>query len=204
MNTQDLLVQSRFRNAVLWDKMAGRTAAEVCREIGVCQSEFGGFLNLKRSPKMKDGNYRPVAQKIAEHFKMLPEDLFPATLYALTLPDRVERTFDSEHVMLSLQCAEARMLPDATDLDEKLVSEELADEVGETLHQLSPRAEAIIKMRFGLEDGVEHTLEQVGEAFGINKERVRQIEAKALRHLRHPSLSKRLKPFLEGNSRNYL
>jgi hypothetical protein len=82
---QDLLVQARFRNAILWEKMGGRTAAEVSREIGMEQSAFGGLLNLKRSPFLKDGSYSSHAQKIANHFTMLPEDLFPASLYALTL-----------------------------------------------------------------------------------------------------------------------
>ena len=57
--------------------------------------------------------------------------------------------------------------------------------------------ERIIKMRFGLEDGTEHTLEEVGEKFGVTRERIRQIEAKALRKLRHPSRSKKLKDYLD-------
>jgi RNA polymerase primary sigma factor len=61
---------------------------------------------------------------------------------------------------------------------------------------LTPREERIIKMRFGLEDGTEHTLEEVGQKFGVTRERIRQIEAKALRKLRHPSRSGQLRPFL--------
>ena len=54
---------------------------------------------------------------------------------------------------------------------------------------LTPREEKVIKLRFGLEDGTEHTLEQVGQSFAVTRERIRQIEAKALRKLRHPSRS---------------
>ena len=61
---------------------------------------------------------------------------------------------------------------------------------------LTPREERIIKMRFGLEDGTERTLEEVGHAFGVTRERIRQIEAKALRKLRHPSRSRRLRGFI--------
>jgi len=57
----------------------------------------------------------------------------------------------------------------------------------QVLRTLSPREEEIIRMRFGIEDGSEHTLEEVGRAFSVTRERIRQIEAKALRKLRHPS-----------------
>jgi RNA polymerase primary sigma factor len=56
----------------------------------------------------------------------------------------------------------------------------------------------VIKMRFGVGDGSEHTLEEVGQSFAVTRERIRQIEAKALRKLRHPSRSKRLKSFVEN------
>ena len=67
----------------------------------------------------------------------------------------------------------------------------------QVLNTLTPREERIIKMRFGLEDGTEHTLEEVGQNFGVTRERIRQIEAKALRKLRHPSRNRRLRAFLE-------
>jgi len=66
----------------------------------------------------------------------------------------------------------------------------------EVLNTLTPREERIIKMRFGLEDGTERTLEEVGHAFGVTRERIRQIEVKALRKLRHPSRSRRLRGFI--------
>jgi RNA polymerase primary sigma factor len=65
------------------------------------------------------------------------------------------------------------------------------------LNTLTPREERIIKMRFGLEDGTEHTLEEVGQNFGVTRERIRQIEAKALRKLRHPCRNRRLRAFFE-------
>jgi RNA polymerase primary sigma factor len=65
------------------------------------------------------------------------------------------------------------------------------------LNTLTPREERVIKMRFGLEDGTEHTLEEVGQNFAVTRERIRQIEAKALRKLRHPTRSKKLKDYLD-------
>ncbi|MEI6243688.1 MAG: RNA polymerase sigma factor RpoD [Acidobacteriota bacterium] len=74
----------------------------------------------------------------------------------------------------------------------------LKEQTDQVLRTLTPREERVIKMRFGVGEGSEHTLEEVGQSFAVTRERIRQIEAKALRKLRHPSRSRRLKPFLEG------
>ena len=66
----------------------------------------------------------------------------------------------------------------------------------DVLGTLTPREEKVLKLRFGVEDGRTRTLEEVGREFNVTRERIRQIEAKALRKLRHPSRSKRLKDFL--------
>jgi RNA polymerase primary sigma factor len=81
---------------------------------------------------------------------------------------------------------------------EAVINLNLREQTAEVLKTLSPREEKIIKMRFGLQDGSEHTLEEVGQHFAVTRERIRQIEAKALRKLRHPSRSHRLKAFLES------
>ena len=80
----------------------------------------------------------------------------------------------------------------------------LTEQTSSVLKTLTPREEKVIKMRFGLDDGSEHTLEEVGQSFAVTRERIRQIEAKALRKLRHPSRSRKLRAFLEGPSRDYL
>ena len=74
----------------------------------------------------------------------------------------------------------------------------LKEQTENVLRTLTPREEKVIKMRFGVGDGSEHTLEEVGQNFAVTRERIRQIEAKALRKLRHPSRSRRLRAFLEG------
>ncbi|NLL91905.1 MAG: RNA polymerase sigma factor RpoD [Ruminococcaceae bacterium] len=73
----------------------------------------------------------------------------------------------------------------------------LREQLGEVLSSLTPREEKVLRLRFGLEDGRPRTLEEVGKEFSVTRERIRQIEAKALRKLRHPSRSKKLKDFLE-------
>jgi len=76
----------------------------------------------------------------------------------------------------------------------------LKEQTDQVLKTLTPREEKVIKMRFGVGDGSEHTLEEVGQSFAVTRERIRQIEAKALRKLRHPSRSRKLRAFLEGRT----
>jgi RNA polymerase primary sigma factor len=82
---------------------------------------------------------------------------------------------------------------------ENVINLNLKEQTEALLKTLTPREERVIKMRFGLGDGSEHTLEEVGQNFAVTRERIRQIEAKALRKLRHPSRSRKLKAFLEGS-----
>lgn len=80
--------------------------------------------------------------------------------------------------------------------EEYTTNEMLKDEIGEVLETLTEREEKVIRLRFGLEDGKSRTLEEVGQMFGVTRERIRQIEAKALRKLRHPSRSRKLVDYL--------
>ena len=73
----------------------------------------------------------------------------------------------------------------------------LKEQLGDVLSTLTSREEKVLRLRFGLEDGRPRTLEEVGKEFDVTRERIRQIEAKALRKLRHPSRSKKLKDFLD-------
>jgi len=81
--------------------------------------------------------------------------------------------------------------------EEYATNEMLKDEISEVLLTLTEREEKVIRLRFGLEDGKPRTLEEVGQMFGVTRERIRQIEAKALRKLRHPSRSRKLRDFME-------
>jgi len=83
---------------------------------------------------------------------------------------------------------------------EAVININLKEQTESVLKTLTPREEQVIKMRFGLGDGSEHTLEEVGQRFSVTRERIRQIEAKALRKLRHPSRSRMLRAFLEGST----
>jgi len=82
---------------------------------------------------------------------------------------------------------------------ESVIGNNLKDQTGNVLKTLTPREELVLRMRFGVGEGSEHTLEEVGRSFNVTRERIRQIESKALRKLRHPSRATRLKPFLNGS-----
>ena len=81
---------------------------------------------------------------------------------------------------------------------EAVITLTLMEQTEHVLRTLTPREEQVIKMRFGVGDGNEHTLQEVGQTFAVTRERIRQIEAKALRKLRHPSRSQRLRAFVDG------
>ena len=79
----------------------------------------------------------------------------------------------------------------------KNIPKQLREQLAEVLKTLTPREEKVLSLRFGLEDGRSRTLEEVGKEFNVTRERIRQIEAKALRKLRHPSRSRKLKDYLD-------
>jgi len=85
---------------------------------------------------------------------------------------------------------------------EAVININLKEMTESVLKTLTPREEKVIKMRFGLDNGSDHTLEEVGQNFAVTRERIRQIEAKALRKLRHPSRSRKLRPFLDGSNKD--
>ncbi len=83
---------------------------------------------------------------------------------------------------------------------EAVINLNLKEQTDHVLKSLTPREEKVVKMRFGLEDGSEHTLEEVGQSFTVTRERIRQVEAKALRKLRHPSRSRKLRAFMDAET----
>lgn len=136
----------------------------------------------------------PTAEEIADKMEgMTPEkvrDIQKISLEPVSLETPIGEEDDS-HLGDFLE-DEGAMSP-----DDYASNELLKDELNEVLLELTDREEKVLRLRFGLDDGRTRTLEEVGKEFNVTRERIRQIEAKALRKLKHPSRSKRLKDFLD-------
>ena len=116
-------------------------------------------------------------------------------------PDRVRELLQLAQDPISLETPvgeeEDAHLEDFIQDEEEAGRELLRRELANVLKSLTPREERVLTLRFGLEDGQARTLEELGKEFNVTRERIRQIEAKALRKLRHPSRAKRLRDYLE-------
>ena len=142
---------------------------------------------------LQDFGREPTPEEIAAEIGMTPEKVRDTMKYALE-PVSLETPIGEEE-----DSHLGDFIPDEDSLAplEAASYALLKEQLNEVLHTLTEREEAVLKLRFGLEDGRTRTLEEVGQAFKITRERIRQIEAKALRKLRHPSRSKKLRDYLD-------
>jgi len=135
----------------------------------------------------------PTSAEIAKRMD-IPEAKVRKVLKIMQVPISLETPIGEEGDSHLSDFIEDRALVSPA---EAVINVSLKEQTALVLHTLTPREEKIMKMRFGLEDGSEHTLEEVGLEFAVTRERIRQIEAKALRKLRHPSRSGKLRLLLD-------
>ncbi len=138
----------------------------------------------------------PRSGEIAQHMD-IPEAKVRRVFKIMQVPISLEMPIGEEGDSHLSDLIEDRA---AVSPAEAIIKLNLKEQTAQVLRTLTPREEKIMKMRFGLEDGSEHTLEEVSHSFAVTRERIRQIEAKALRKLRHPSRSRKLKAFLDENA----
>jgi RNA polymerase primary sigma factor len=142
---------------------------------------------------LQDLGREPSPEEIAEEMDLTPEkvrEILKIAQEPVSLETPIGEEDDS-HLGDFIEDQEA------TSPSEHAAYELLKEQLEDVLDTLTDREENVLRLRFGLDDGRTRTLEEVGKVFGVTRERIRQIEAKALRKLRHPSRSKRLKDFLE-------
>lgn len=142
---------------------------------------------------LQDLGREPTPEEIAEDMGLTPEkvrEILKIAQEPVSLETPIGEEDDS-HLGDFIEDQEA------TSPAEHAAYELLKEQLEDVLDTLTDREENVLRLRFGLDDGRTRTLEEVGKVFGVTRERIRQIEAKALRKLRHPSRSKRLKDFLE-------
>jgi len=181
--------------ATWWIRQAiTRAIADQSRiiRLPVHMSEFISRVRKASAQLLAENGSEPTSEQIAERMGVPVErvrDVQRTSQEPVSLDTPIGEEEDS-HLGDFIE-DEAMLTP-----DEAAANTMLREQLDIVLGSLSPREVQIIRLRFGLEDGRCHTLEDVGERFNVTRERIRQIEAKALRKIRHPSRSKRLKDFL--------
>jgi RNA polymerase primary sigma factor len=152
------------------------------------------LIRLQRSMQQEFGR-EPTTEELAARMEMTPAKVRRVLRVAQEPISLQTPVGEEEESNLGDFLVDGRMVSPS----DAVINLNLREQTAEVLKTLSPREEKIVKMRFGLQDGSEHTLEEVGQHFAVTRERIRQIEAKALRKLRHPSRSHRLRNFLENS-----
>ena len=181
--------------ATWWIRQAiTRAIADQAKTIRVPVHMVETINKLKRVQRQLtlELNREPTEKELSEKLK-IPEDkvreIIQISLDPLSLETPIGEEEDSH-------LGDFVKDKDSLSPEEYAINEVLKDEINEVLLTLTEREEQVLKLRFGLVDGTCRTLEEVGSIFGVTRERIRQIEAKALRKLRHPSRSKKLKDYL--------
>ena len=182
--------------ATWWIRQAiTRAIADQARTIRIPVHMVETINKLVRVQRqlLQDLGREPSPEEIAEEMDLTPEkvrEILKIAQEPVSLETPIGEEDDS-HLGDFIEDQEA------TSPAEHAAYELLKEQLEDVLDTLTDREENVLRLRFGLDDGRTRTLEEVGKVFGVTRERIRQIEAKALRKLRHPSRSKRLKDFLE-------
>ena len=163
------------------------TVADVCHAGGLAQTDVGKVANLKTTLYNKRGETRPVFVKLSEFLRCLPEDLIPPQHVDAVLPSNtgnVEISFDDIQTLLPGFTPEQPLLPDAM-----IEQHELTAALASMIDTLPAREKRVLDRIFGLNGAEPCTLRALGEEFGLSQERIRQIQLRALRRLKHPRVS---------------
>ena len=183
----DYRVEVRVRNANILRLMEERgieSVSELCRNAGTSNATFGDVINLKKAPVDRKGEWIPCVLKVCEYLFVMPADLFSQEQMTPLKTNKGTVDLGFEDI--------SRMLDDPTqDPSLGLERQDIVGAVGTALEKLTEREQKVINLRFGI-GGEEHNLKEIADIFELSCTRVMQIEAKALRKLRHPTRSQPL------------
>jgi len=182
--------------ATWWIRQAlTRAIADQARTIRIPVHMVETINRLLKTSRRLAQEYgrEPTSTEIAKEMEISPEkvrEIVKVSQLPISLESPIGEEEDSP---LGNSIEDRNALPPVDAASKQLLKEQIED----VLHTLTPREQRVLQLRFGLEDGRSRTLEEVGKEFSVTRERIRQIEAKALRKLRHPSRSRKLKDYLE-------
>ncbi|WP_420640912.1 sigma-70 family RNA polymerase sigma factor [Candidatus Leptofilum sp.] len=187
---------NRFSTYATWwiRQAVTRALANHGRTIRIPAHLGGRISKLYQVAQELEQEYgrQPTAEEIAEHME-LPAERVRWMLRTSRQPVHLERPVgDESDAELGDFIEDVDAPPPAETVAQKMLTEEL----GEILDQLTPREARILRLRYGLQDGESRTLKEVGEMFGLSRERIRQLEKEALRKLRHPNFAGHLRQYL--------
>lgn len=175
---KDYVLQIKVKNGPMLRAIRARgfdTVSALSRACGIAQPTLTNFLNLKDPPIGLRGEIKPAVYRLAEFLRCNPMDLFPEQHYRQALKNnKAEVEVSLDEISNVEGVIDPLKIEDQKDTGRVLRA---------MLELLPPREADVIRRRYGI-DGPEQTLEEIGEARGVGRERIRQIEAKALRHLK--------------------
>jgi len=198
LRPKEFRVEVRLRNnrLITYREQLGLKPREMANQIGVSYGMLLAYESMRQSPLTKTSDdWRESALRIASFHGVEPAFFWPDSVIAIEkYKASIELSSDEAARLLSPGPTIAALAPAP---DDGLAKKELEEAFRLMLSTLTPREEEILVLRFGLRGEREHTLREIGDRQGVTREVIRKIEVKALKKLRHPARSKRLKPFIE-------
>jgi RNA polymerase sigma factor (sigma-70 family) len=175
-----------------------KSVSAFCRHVGLDTTAMTELIAMRKPPLNANGEFSAIAKTLMEELCVLPTDLWTSEQLTLKLKrNSAQRDVSSEGMRAALGMHAEEMLelmkPDT--LEDAVLKHEMVNVVEEQLESLSPRQAMVLRMRYGI-GCEEHTYEEIGDKFDLTRERIRQIEAKALRLLKHPKRSDELRQLM--------
>jgi hypothetical protein len=181
--TKEFRVEVRVKNNLLYRAIEAAgfdSVAAFSRFSGIQQTTIGEYLNLRQPPIGARG-WRQPALKMAFALKCLPEDLFPADyMHKAIEQHKVVREYSADEIAGVMKIAQETP-------EQLMIQQDAVNTLQSALDTLPPRRREVLVMRYGLDGGKEHTLDELAKHFGVGSERIRQIELSGIRQLKHPS-----------------
>lgn len=187
-----LIIQIRNNHLYKFRTERGWTQRDMANAAGVRESEYGEIERLIKYPTKRDDAWSEAALRLSSLVGIIPEVLFPEAFSHIE-KTKIEREVSAEQVVAAITEGQ-KLLANPIEL---IAEKEKNIALEEALETLTERERLVLRLRFGLETGHEVFLKDIGSTLGICAERVREIEAKALRKLRHPSRARKIKEYSE-------